>query len=55
MKYYSKETMREWFKAMYETLLGSQQGPRMGSFIFLFGAAETIALIDTALNQQAAA
>ena len=55
LKYYSKETMREWFKAMYETLLGSQQGPRMGSFIFLFGAAETIGLIDNALNQQAAA
>jgi lysyl-tRNA synthetase class 1 len=55
MAHYSKETLREWFKAMYETLLGSQQGPRMGSFIFLFGAAETIGLIDTALKQQAAA
>ncbi|MFZ4126278.1 MAG: lysine--tRNA ligase, partial [Rickettsiales bacterium] len=55
LKYYSKETMRDWFKAMYETLLGSQQGPRMGSFIALFGAKETIALIDNALKQQAAA
>lgn len=55
LKYYSKETMREWFKAMYETLLGSSQGPRMGSFIFLFGAPNTIGLIDTALAQQAAA
>lgn len=49
LKYYSKETMREWFKAMYETLLGSSQGPRMGSFIALFGAAGTIGLIDAAL------
>jgi lysyl-tRNA synthetase class 1 len=54
MKYYSKETMREWFKAMYETLLGSQQGPRMGSFIALFGAQGTIGLIDAALGQKAA-
>ena len=55
LKYYSKETMREWFKAMYETLLGSQQGPRMGSFIYLFGAQNTIGLIDTALERKAAA
>ncbi len=55
LKYYSKETMREWFKAMYETLLGSQQGPRMGSFIHLFGASGTIGLIDAALAQQVAA
>jgi len=55
LKYYSKETMREWFKAMYELLLGSQQGPRMGSFIFLFGAEGTIGLIDNALAQKAAA
>ena len=55
LKYYSKETMRDWFRAMYELLLGSQQGPRMGSFIFLFGAPGTIGLIDNALAQKAAA
>jgi lysyl-tRNA synthetase class 1 len=52
LKHYSKETMRDWFKAMYETLLGSEQGPRMGSFIALYGAKETIALIDTALLRE---
>ncbi len=52
--YYSKETMRDWFKAMYETLLGSQQGPRMGSFIALYGYSETIALIDEALSRSGA-
>jgi lysyl-tRNA synthetase class 1 len=46
LKYYSKETMREWFKAMYETLLGSAQGPRMGSFIALFGASLECCLIS---------
>ena len=35
---------------MYETLLGQQTGPRMGSFIALYGVRESIALIDDALN-----
>jgi lysyl-tRNA synthetase, class I len=51
MAHYSKETLREWFKAMYEVLLGASQGPRMGNFIALFGVAETIALIDGALSE----
>jgi len=41
--------LRAWFKACYEVLLGSEQGPRMGSFIALYGVAETIALIDESL------
>ena len=52
MKHYSKETLREWFKANYELLLGSSQGPRMGSFIALFGAQGTIGLIDAALGRK---
>ncbi|WP_431469220.1 lysine--tRNA ligase [Sphingosinithalassobacter sp. LHW66-3] len=43
------ETLRDWFKALYETLLGSEQGPRMGSFIALYGIAGTRALIAQAL------
>jgi lysyl-tRNA synthetase class 1 len=43
------ENLRDWFKALYETLLGSSQGPRMGSFIALYGVANTRALIDEAL------
>jgi len=41
--------LRAWFKALYEILLGQEQGPRMGSFIALYGVPETIALIDKAL------
>ena len=41
--------LRDWFKALYETLLGSSQGPRMGSFIALYGIANTRALIAAAL------
>ena len=43
------ESLRDWFKALYETLLGSSAGPRMGSFIALYGLANTRALIAEAL------
>jgi lysyl-tRNA synthetase class 1 len=41
--------LRAWFLALYEILLGQDQGPRMGSFIALYGIPETIALINRAL------
>ena len=44
------ETLRDWFKALYETLLGSPQGPRMGSFIALYGINSTRQLIAEALT-----
>ncbi len=42
------DNLRDWFKALYETLIGSSQGPRMGSFIALYGLDETRALIAAA-------
>jgi lysyl-tRNA synthetase, class I len=48
------ETLRDWFRALYETLLGTSQGPRMGSFIALYGIANTRALIAEALARDAA-
>lgn len=44
------DPMRDWFKALYEVLLGASQGPRFGGFIALYGVDETIALIDKALS-----
>jgi lysyl-tRNA synthetase, class I len=44
------ENLRDWFKGIYETLLGSSQGPRMGSFIALYGIANTRKLIAEALE-----
>src|SRR5579859_1336380 len=41
--------LRSWFQAQYEILLGQDQGPRMGSFIALYGLAETIAILDRVL------
>jgi len=43
------ESLRDWFRALYETLLGSSQGPRMGSFIALYGIDNTRRLIAEAL------
>jgi lysyl-tRNA synthetase class 1 len=41
--------LRAWFQALYEILLGQSQGPRMGSFIAVYGLRETTALIRRAL------
>ena len=43
------EPLRDWFKALYEVLLGASQGPRFGGFVALYGVDETIALIDKGL------
>ena len=50
---YTKETLRSWFQAIYEVLLGSSQGPRFGSFIALYGIEETRKLIAEGLQRQA--
>ena len=46
------ENLREWFKALYEVLLGQSQGPRFGSFVAIFGIDETVALINQALSDK---
>jgi lysyl-tRNA synthetase class 1 len=43
------DPLRDWFKALYEVLLGQSQGPRFGGFIALYGVPETAALIDKGL------
>jgi len=47
------ENLRDWFRALYETLLGTSQGPRMGSFIALYGIANSRRLIAQALEPAA--
>jgi lysyl-tRNA synthetase class 1 len=44
------EPLRDWFRALYEVLLGASQGPRFGGFIALYGVDETVALIGRALD-----
>ena len=43
------DPLRDWFKALYEVLLGASEGPRFGGFVALYGVQETVALIDRAL------
>lgn len=43
------ENLRDWFKALYEVLLGASEGPRFGGFIALYGIAESVALIEAGL------
>lgn len=45
-------SLRDWFKALYQILLGQDEGPRMGSFIALYGIAETVSLIDSVISGQ---
>ena len=44
------EPLRDWFKALYEVLLGQSQGPRFGSFAAIYGLPQTIDLIERALK-----
>lgn len=48
------EPLRDWFKAIYEVVIGQSRGPRFGSFAALFGCADTAALIRRALNGELA-
>jgi lysyl-tRNA synthetase class 1 len=38
-----------WFQVLYQVLLGEERGPRFGSFVAIYGAANTVALIEKAL------
>ena len=43
------EPLRDWFTVLYETLLGSSEGPRFGGFTALYGIDKTINLINSCL------
>ena len=43
--------LRDWFKALYEVLLGQETGPRMGSFIAIYGVSNTLLLIRRVLER----
>ena len=40
-----EKNMRDWFLSLYQILLGQDQGPRIGSFIALFGKENFVKLI----------
>ncbi|HEY7296481.1 MAG TPA: lysine--tRNA ligase [Xanthobacteraceae bacterium] len=43
----------DWFNMLYQVLLGQEKGPRFGSFVAVYGPANTIAMIDGALARSA--
>ena len=45
------ENNRDWFKLIYEVLLGSQNGPRLGSFISLLGIEKTIITLKKRIDE----
>ncbi|CAK0754126.1 Lysine--tRNA ligase [uncultured Gammaproteobacteria bacterium] len=47
--------LKTWFQALYEVLLGQTAGPRMGSFIELYGLNATKALIGKVLASESLA
>ncbi len=49
------DSLKDWFRAIYEVLLGQSQGPRFGGFIALYGIEETRALITKGLEGKLAA
>ncbi|SCY58676.1 lysine--tRNA ligase [Paracoccus tibetensis] len=54
-KDHSFEPLRDWFGALYQVLLGADQGPRFGGFVALYGVDETRDLIRRALAGEMAA
>ena len=44
------ENNRDWFKLIYEVLLGSQSGPRLGSFFSLLGKDKTVEKFNEVLG-----
>jgi lysyl-tRNA synthetase class 1 len=48
-RHFAQAELRQWFKTLYEVLLGSEQGPRMGAFIKLYGRDNVVHLIERAL------
>ena len=45
-----ENNMKDWFSALYQILLGQNQGPRMGSFITLYGIDNFTKMIDDKIN-----
>ncbi len=47
------EPLRDWFKAIYEVLLGASQGPRFGGFVAAYGIPETCDLVRSRVKNTA--
>ena len=50
-KKYQFDNLKDFFKLVYQVLLGQEKGPRLGSFIKLYGINETINSIKKILEK----
>lgn len=50
--FYGKENLREYFKCMYQILLGYDEGPQLHQFVITYGIKNTMQLIATILNDE---
>lgn len=48
---FDKKNMKNWFNLLYKTLLGQEQGPRITSFIEIYGVDNFIQLIENILKK----
>ncbi|MDR0632710.1 MAG: lysine--tRNA ligase [Holosporales bacterium] len=46
------DNLRQWFQSLYEILLGNTEGPRLGSFIALYGVENMVNLISEKLVEK---
>jgi lysyl-tRNA synthetase class 1 len=46
-------SLGKWFRTLYRLLLGQDRGPRVGTFVSIYGVQETLDLIDERLEQDA--
>ena len=51
-KKYKFSNLRDFFKLIYQVLLGQEEGPRLGSFIKLYGINKTVNLIEEVLKNE---
>ena len=49
-KIYGFENNRDWFMLIYEVLLGSKSGPRLGSFFSLLGKTKTVEKLNEVIR-----
>lgn len=43
-------SLKEWFQALYEIFFGNDRGPRIGTFVVLFGIDNTVSLIESRMK-----
>jgi lysyl-tRNA synthetase class 1 len=48
-KFYSDD-LKKWFETLYQTLFGTTCGPRMGTFVKLYGIENSIQLINSRMS-----